>query len=223
VSDLFYDIVTLIGRHVMQVASKPVVIGKENVDREGAFIVAANHCSPYDVAVLIRHSRRRIDFLSMEELFRTKKSAAFFGGMNAFSFDRANHDPSCVRVALDRLQKGRVVGIFPEGRIRNDDTSMLKGGRIRPGLARLAMRANCPIIPAAVANSTTFDHATAYLPLRRCRYGVIFGPPLEIDPDPEVTEQRWVETVCGMYAELVKQLGFTPRVWKPPKPEPRER
>src|SRR5688572_6064556 len=99
------------------VSSRPTVMGIEHARRDGPFIVASNHLSPYDVALLMRHSPRRLDFVSIVEVFRHPLMAWFYSNMNAFPLDRHRGDPKTVRIILDRLERGRVVAMFPEGRI----------------------------------------------------------------------------------------------------------
>jgi hypothetical protein len=69
-SDLFYKVVRLIGRHAFWVSSRPVVFGIEHVPRQGACVIASNHTSPYDVALLMRHTPRLLDFVSIVEVFK---------------------------------------------------------------------------------------------------------------------------------------------------------
>src|SRR5437870_5041887 len=117
-SDWFYRIVVLIGRFPFWVSSRPIVLHAERARREGAFILAANHTSPYDIPALMRHAPRRLDFVSITEVFRNPFIAWFYSHMNAFPHERSRGDPKTVRIILDRLSRGRVVAMFPEGRIR---------------------------------------------------------------------------------------------------------
>ena len=50
--------------------------------------------------------------------------------------DRA--DLKTIRTAIDRLKRGRIVGLFPEGGIRDGARSLLEGAPLRPGAATLA-------------------------------------------------------------------------------------
>src|SRR5260221_7805481 len=98
--------------------SRPIVLHAERSRRKGGYILASNHPSPYDVPLLIRHSRRKLDFVSTVEVFQNRFAAWFYGSMNTFALDRSKPDGATVRVILDRLGRGRVVAMFPEGGFR---------------------------------------------------------------------------------------------------------
>lgn len=207
-SDWFYNFAWYSAYHVFWLSSSPTVIYPEVTRRAGAYILAANHQSPYDIPLLIRHTRRNVDFVSIVEVFRNPLVAWLYGSMNAFPLDRSKSDPRTIRVILDRLANGRVVGMFPEGQIRQPDHSVLAGGSIRKGIGRIARMANAPIIPVVVLNSGVYSHFSSWLPLRRVRYGIIYGQPLETNPslDPENAdadlENRLVAQLRELHAEL---------------------
>src|SRR4051794_12787212 len=99
-------------------SSTPTVLNAEVTRRAGPYILAANHQTPYDVPLLMRHTARNVDFVSIVEVFKNPFIHWFYGSMNAFPLDRSKPDAPTIRVILDRLSRGRVVGMFPEGRLR---------------------------------------------------------------------------------------------------------
>lgn len=213
-SNLYYDIVHGVGSAIFWTCSRPVVLHRERGDRAGAFIVAATHLSPFDVPMLIRHTPRRLDFVSIVEVFRNPFVAWFYGNMNAFPLDRSKPDGPTVRIILDRLERGRAVAMFPEGGIRTMENSVLNGGRMRPGVGRLAQMAEVPVVPAVVLGSGSFSRISAWLPVRRIRYGVIYGESISLDPGLEkaeaikVMEERLREAFLRLYQELKTAMGM---------------
>ncbi|MGC4032936.1 MAG: lysophospholipid acyltransferase family protein [Tepidisphaeraceae bacterium] len=201
-SDLFYDTLVLLGRHPFWVSSRPTVLDAGVTRRNGAFILAANHASPYDIPILMRHCHRRIDFVSIREVFEKPFTRWLYGNMNAFPLDRSRADSPAVRTILDRLHRGRVIGMFPEGGFRLGKDSVLNSRRIRPGIGRLAKIANVPILPCAIVGSQNFGHALSWLPLRRTRYGVAFGEAILPDGDPADIETRLVDALVACHARL---------------------
>jgi 1-acyl-sn-glycerol-3-phosphate acyltransferase len=203
-SDRFYKVVVFAGRFPFWVSSRPVVLHADRIPRAGAFILAANHASPYDIPLLIRHTPRRLDFVSITELFRRPMVAWFFSRMNAFPLERSRSDPRTVRIILDRLARGRVVAMFPEGRIRPQSESVLYGGPFRPGVARLARLAGVPVVPAVLVGSPSYSRFTSWLPLRRTRYGVIYGDPIHArdENDDASAEAHLRDAYLSLYAEL---------------------
>ena len=164
--DRFYTGVHFVGSLIFMASSRPVILHVERTDRAGPFILAANHHSPYDVPLLIRHSRRKLDFVSIVEIFKHPFVRWFYGSMNAFAIDRSRADSAGVRTILHRLRNGRAVAMFPEGRIRRPPNSVTEGHPFRPGVARLAIMANVPIVPAVVVNSAAYERTTSWLPIR---------------------------------------------------------
>ena len=202
-SDWFYDTVTFVGRHPFWVSSRPTVIGAHHTDREGAYILASgNHEAPYDIPLLMRHCKRRIDFLSITEVFQNPLVAWLYGNMNAFPLDRSRPDSKAMLQLVDRLQRGRVLGMFPEGRFVRGEESVVKSRRIRSGVGRIAKLSNCPIVPCLVINSIAYSKFINWLPIRRVRYGVIFSEPIEPTAEPEEIERQLIDRYVLMYAQL---------------------
>ncbi len=205
-SDAFYSLVVALGRPIFWVTSRPVVIGTEHVPREGACLIAATHRSPYDIPILMRHSGRAVDFVSIVEVFRNPLLAWFYGSLNAFPLDRSRPDSRTVRIILDRLRRGRAVGMFPEGRLRGEDESVVRTRRIRPGIGRLACLSGAPVVPCVIVNSGAYGRITSWLPRRGVRYGIIYGVPIEPVLGAEGVESRLVAEFVGLHAKLTQMM-----------------
>lgn len=208
--DRFYNLVVTFGRLPFWVSSRPVVLHLDRVPRDGAFLLASNHIAPYDVAVLYRHTPRKLDFVSIVELFSKPFIGWFFGNMNAFPLDRNRVDPKTVRAIIERLERGRVVALFPEGRVRKEEDSIVHGKPFRPGIARLARMANVPLIPVVVWGTTPYRHASSWLPLRRVRYGINYGRPIHVDADADgeaAAEEKLAAAFPQLYSELRHAMG----------------
>jgi len=189
-SDFTYNCVFAVGYSIISVSSDPVVLHADRAKRQGAYILAANHLSPFDVPLLMAHTRRHLDFMSIVEMQRIKWVRRLYDRMNCFYVDRSRRDPGAVHAALDRLARGRVVAMFPESGIQSWETSVLNGGAIRPGVAKLAQMADVPVVPAVVLGSSDYVHARNWLPLRRTRVGVIFGEPMKVGKEGDRDELR---------------------------------
>ena len=111
-------------------------------------------------------------------------------------------------MALERLKSGRVVAMFPEAQIRTLENSVISGGRIKPGVAHLASSAQVPIIPCVVLDASTYGPLINWLPLRRARYGVIFGDPIMARRDvPQIQARRiLLEELRQTYPILAREL-----------------
>lgn len=208
-SDWFYNAVWYACWPAFGVSSSPIVLHPERPRRAGAYLLAANHLSPYDVPCLMKESGRKIDFVSITEVFRNPLLAWFYGNMNAFPLDRGRVDIGATRTILDRLERGRAVGIFPEGAIRTEENSVLNGGRIKPGVARLARLANVPILPTVVLGTSAYRRILSWAPLRRVRYGINYGEPIDPSTSKDVQDlqQRLLAAYRSLHAELLSAMS----------------
>lgn len=219
-----YKWVVRIGYPAFWVSSRPVVLHRERLSEpDGAYILAANHLSAYDVPCLMAQMPRDrlLDFVSITELFQNRLSAWFLSGVNAFPLDRSKADGPTVRIILDRLARGRVVGMFPEAGIRGEANSVLNGGAIKPGVAKLAQLAGVPVVPCVILGTKAYSKFTSWLPLRRVRYGVAYGKPLYVRTDEDEAAAReellldLKRAYRSLHAELLSAMGQPERtIWE---------
>jgi 1-acyl-sn-glycerol-3-phosphate acyltransferase len=209
-SDAFYEFVCIVGRPIFRLSSTPTLLHLDRLRSfSGPLILAPNHLSPYDVPCLMAHSRRPLDFVSITELFQNRLSAWFLGSMNAFPLDRGRIDPVTTRRILMLLERGRIVAMFPEGRIRAAGESLLSGAVFKPSVLRLARLAGVPIMPCVVLGTGAYRRASAWLPLHRTRYAVGFGEPFTVreeTPDDATASSQAMAQLRQRYLELYDEL-----------------
>ncbi|MFN7558149.1 MAG: lysophospholipid acyltransferase family protein [bacterium] len=211
-SDAFYTFVKRAGTPIFWLSSRPFVTGVSHIPRIGPCIIAATHQSPYDVPLLIRHSPRHLDFVSILEVFRKPLVGWLYRSLNAFPLDRSKADPAAVRIVLDRLRQGRVIAMFPEGGFRYGARSVVHGGPIRPGIARISALAKAPIIPCVVLNSMLYARYQSWLPLRQTRYAIAFGEPVpagDSDAGCDIVEAQLVRNLRSLHSRLLAETGLT--------------
>jgi 1-acyl-sn-glycerol-3-phosphate acyltransferase len=213
-SDSFYRFVRIIGRLPFWVSSRPVVMHPERSPTEGPCILAANHHSPFDVPLMIRHTPVKLDFLSTFEVFRNPFVVWFYSSMNAFPMDRFKPDGAAVRTILRRLRNGRVLAMFPEALIRAPGNSVTSGGTIRSGIGKLAQLASVPVVPCVIINSAAYLKLSAWLPVKGVRYGIIYGEPIVIRTDvddnaaAQTLEREFMRKMVELYMELAAAMGI---------------
>ena len=181
-SDAFYKTICTGSSVAFATSSRGLVIGLGNVPRKGGVILAPNHASWYDVPLLAYHTSRMLDFVGTDELFRHPFWARFYSGMNVIRHNRDAPDSRAAVTILGRLRKERAIALFPEGKLCPYDQSLFTGGVLRPGMARLAMFAQVPVVPVVLINTSAYRRLRSWLPFRRARYGVIYGAPLSAPP-----------------------------------------
>ena len=166
------------------------VLGSENVNRTGGFLLAANHISHFDPFVISSVVRRKVDWMAMAEFFRFTVVRFLLRAVDAFPADRDRADRKTIRTAIERLKDGRVVGLFPEGGIRDGARSLLEGAPLRPGASTLAHIAGVPILPCVILGSDRLYSTKRWLPLRRTPIWIAFGNPISHSPDLERSQAR---------------------------------
>ncbi|MDO7786486.1 lysophospholipid acyltransferase family protein [Desulforamulus aquiferis] len=143
---MFYSFLRVVIRFALLIWRRPRVIGEENIPATGGLVVVANHVSNLDPIVMGCAINRQVHFMAKVELFKNVLLAAFLRTVGTFPVNREKSDRNAIRMALELLQAGRVVGIFPEG------TRSKTGELLKPhiGAAMLAVKADVPILPMAI-------------------------------------------------------------------------
>src|SRR5213080_695188 len=156
------------------------VEGTEHLPDRGPYLVAANHHNYLDAIVLGVSVPAPIAFLVMPRVWRaTPLHPAFHRHVGSIPLQVDRADVGSLRRALAALERGRVVGIFPEG-------PFSVRGRLErglPGVALLALRSGAPVIPAGITGTyEALAERWGHIP-RRSALRVRFGPPRRFLPD----------------------------------------
>jgi len=186
------------------------VIRPENANRAGGFLLAANHISHFDPFILSLVIHRKIDWMAMAEFFRLPVVGFLLRAVDAFPAERDRADRKTIRTAIERLKEGRVVGLFPEGGIRDGAQSLLEGAQLRPGASTLAHIAGIPILPCVIVGSDRLYSTRRWLPTagRRTPIWIAFGNPISHFPELAKSEARsrieseLASSFKNLYAEL---------------------
>jgi 1-acyl-sn-glycerol-3-phosphate acyltransferase len=144
----------------------------------GPCVMASNHISHFDPPLLSGWLPRKIDWIAMAELFGTKWSKAGFTWLDVIPVDRHGDDRQALRTAIKRLEAGRMIGIFPEGGIRDGARSILAGAEMREGAFLLASKAKCPVLPVVILGSERLYNRRNWLPWRRAKVFIASGDPV---------------------------------------------
>ena len=211
----FYRAGKLLVRLVFGCVTRIRVLECENANRSGGFLLASNHISHFDPFLVSLAVRRKIDWMTMAEFFRPPALDFFLRSIDAFPAERERADLKTIRTAIDRLKSGRIVGIFPEGGIRDGARSLLEGASLRPGAATLVQIADVPVVPCVILGSDRLYSKKQWLPFRRTPVWIAFGKPVPHFPDLEKSQARkrieseLAAAFKNLYAELRQKLRLT--------------
>src|SRR6266403_1759665 len=191
------------------------VVRRENANHDGGFLLAANHISHFDPFIISSVVRRKIDWMAMAEFFPYPVLGFLLRAVDAFPADRHRADRTTIRTAIKRLKDGRIVGVFPEGGIRDGVRSLLEGAPLRAGTSTLAHMAGVPIVPCVILGTDRLYAKRNWLPLRRTPIWIGFGRAISHFPEVEKsaararTEQELTNAFQGIYAELRQKFQLT--------------
>lgn len=151
---MFYKIVISVLRFLVFLIFDFKAYNKENLDNtKGGLIVCGNHRAAVDPVMLAISTRRKIHFMGKKELFESKFWGFIFRNLGAFPVDRKGVSLSAIKNSLDILNKGGVLGIYPEG-------TRVKTGydenNAKAGIALIANKAKVKILPVYLEGEYKF-------------------------------------------------------------------
>ncbi len=167
--------------------------GQEHIPVRGPAIVCANHNSLLDIPFLAMAVPREIWFMAKAELFRGP-GAGLFNALGGFPVRRQLNDLRAVDTALAVLDRGRLLGMFPEG-----TRSPLELLPFLTGAAWIALVKGVPLVPAAITGAAESMPRGSRIP-KRTPIAVRFGRPLFVEQE---REPRWRAARAG---ELTVEL-----------------
>lgn len=156
-------------------------VGQENIQKEGAYIICANHRSNWDPPILVSSIKRLSYIMAKEELFKNNFIKWIAKKCCVFPVKRGKMDIESMKFALKVLKDEQILVIFPEG-TRN---GMEKNGKAQNGTAFMALRTGVPVIPVGIQGTLKPFH----------KVKLNFGKPLDFSeyktnkPDKELLDK----------------------------------
>lgn len=128
------------------------IFGKENLPKEGGFMLYGNHQGMFDVVAIAASCDIPLAVVYKKELKNVPLLTQIYRCTNSFAMDREDVRQSLtvIQAVTKEVQKGRRYLIFPEG------TRSKKGNEMNEfhgGSFRCAIKAKCPIVPIAFIDS----------------------------------------------------------------------
>lgn len=187
----------LMFRPGVKIFLRPKLEGAQNIPKHGAVIMASNHIDAGDTFTLPALIHRRMVIGAKKELFQgttfsRKVVAWFMKAVGMVPLDRSGGRASATALGPveQALADGHLVGIFPEG-TRSPDSRLYRG---HTGMARMALEAQCPIIPVGMVNTHLVRNRIGIPTMKNAR--IVIGEPLDYSQwygrADEVKVLRWV-------------------------------
>lgn len=147
----------------------PKIINKEYIPNDGPIIIAGNHKHLYDQCLSILATKRYIKYMAKREYFDSKKTKWFFKSVGCIPVDRSKKDENAKKLAIEHLDKGGAIGIFPEG-TRNKTNKLLLD--FKYGAVSMAKKTDAYIVPFAIIGDYVF---------RSKNLKIIYGKPFKVN------------------------------------------
>lgn len=151
--------------------------GPGAIPAAGPVIVAANHYCSLDPFLLIATSplERMPAFLIAREFAEWPLFSRLVRLAAGIPVNRTGIDTAATRAALRRLRDGGVLGIFPQGGIRQPDEEPVP----HEGVGLLALQGRATVIPAFISGTYASPHVLT--PWLRPQQAVVrYGPPVDL-------------------------------------------
>ncbi|TLW89646.1 1-acyl-sn-glycerol-3-phosphate acyltransferase [Saccharomonospora piscinae] len=160
---------------------RPEVTGLDNVPADGPVVLAPNHRSAIDTAVIALTSPRPVRFLGKAEYFtggglKGKVVASFLSALGYVPVERGNAQAGLAALGAARavLERGETFAIYPEG-TRSLDGRLYRG---HTGVGSLALETGAAVVPVALSGTERLLPVGRRIP-RPGPVHVRFGPPLD--------------------------------------------
>ncbi len=206
-SSLFYSTAKrFVVGPVVNTAFRPWVKGLDNIPQQGAAILASNHLSFSDSVFIPVVVPRQVRFLAKNDYWKGRGisgmwSRWFFDITGQIPMDRSGGRASAdsLDAGLQALRDGHLLGIYPEG-TRSPDGRLHRG---KLGVAKLALRAQVPVIPIALIGTDKVQPIDKMVPRVR-RVGMIIGEPMSFDSYYANAEDRFAQR--AVTDEIMSQI-----------------
>ena len=175
---------------------KPIIIGKENMPKEGAMILCGNHMHVMDQCLPMSQTKRMVHYLAKKEYFSKEYDvghhAWFFKAMGCIPVDRSIKDENAKSEALELLKHGYAIGLFPEGTRNKTDAKLLP---FKFGAVSMASKTDSSIVPFGISGKYE----------RKGRVTCVIGKPFKVgDMTLEEANDKLYNEISNLMDEAKK-------------------
>ena len=193
---ILYRIVRTLGYPIFLLLYRPEFEGRNNIPKSGSVILAGNHTTNLDAAIMLAGPTRVVHMLAKKELFKSKISNAFFRSMGCIPVDRKIHDENAKSEAIEVLKNNEVIGIFPEGTVNRTNDIILP---FKYGAVSFAKKTGAYIVPFTI---------TGKYKLFRRSIKITYGKPYKVTDDLKIENKKLMNIITKM---LIKERSNVKR------------
>ena len=165
---------------------RPTVIGAENIPTEGRIIIAGNHTHFMDCISVACATKRVVHFLGKSELLEPPWKP-FFEPFGLIPVHRGQKDKAALSSAVEVLMDDKVIGIFPEGKVKLKSEAQYTVTPFKFGAVKMAYTTGSRIVPFSI---------TGKYKMFRKSIKIQFFEPITISGDLEAENERLTNIVA---------------------------
>lgn len=215
-------IVALGGLFLRVIAVRPDVRGTSNLPAEGGVVLAITHFSYLDFVLsewaIWRDCKRYTRFMATKKSFKHPIAGPLMSSMGHIPVDR-DAGASAYKFAVEALQRGEIVGVFPETRVSRSFELL----PFKNGAARMAGQSGAPIVPCVIWGShriMTRTHKTQLRKTRKTPVTIVFGEPIHVGPndDPTIVTEKLQQIMDDLLRNAQESYPVAPAPgawWEP--------
>jgi 1-acyl-sn-glycerol-3-phosphate acyltransferase len=156
---------------------RPKVTGRENIPATGPVILAPVHRSFADFGFAAFCSKRKLFFMTKDEMWKNKYLGKLLLTVGAFPVHRESADREALQRAEEVLRQGQVLVLFPEGTRRAG--AVVED--LMEGATFLSARTGAPIVPIGIGGSDLAMPKGSTIP-KPYTIHLVIGPALPAPP-----------------------------------------
>ena len=179
-SRIFYRVAWAIVVPIVRLYTRLTIGGKENLPKEGAYVLAPTHRCYLDTPFAGSVRWKRVRFMGKHTMWKNRQFGWIFSALGAFPVQRGTADREALKRAIEVLQMGDPLVLFPEGERK-------QGPVVQPlydGAVYVAVKAGVPIVPVGIGGSErVMPKGSKFVYPRKVH--VEIGPPIMPPVAPE--------------------------------------
>ena len=173
-SRLFYRLLRGLVVFVCVSYTRTTIIGKENIPKSGAFLLAPIHRSNIDTPLAAAVTSRRMRFMGKDTIWKIAPIGWIVSALGAFPVSRGTADREALRRCVAVLDAGEPLVLFPEGTRQSGPIVY----SLFDGATYVAAKAGVPIIPVGIGGSErVMPKGSKMIYPRKCV--VVIGKPIQ--------------------------------------------
>jgi 1-acyl-sn-glycerol-3-phosphate acyltransferase len=177
-------------------------IDSDNVPRKDGVILAPNHVSYMDPpAAGGALTTRPVRFMAKIELFKIPILGFLIRKVGAFPVRQHTADRAALRRAMELIEQGEVVCIFPEG-MRSPDGKLMEA---QAGIGMVALKTKAPVVPVALIGTDKVLPLHSFF-FRFSHVKVVYGKPITFDDLYETGGRERIEEVGKRIMAAIAKL-----------------